>query len=56
MAGEIPTQAMVTRCVKAAIRGAQESGLPPWLSVWLLIIADNTLHLICNGIALAWLV
>lgn len=27
MASEIPTQAMVTRCVKAAIRGAQESGL-----------------------------
>jgi hypothetical protein len=28
---------------------------PPWLAVWLLIIADNTLHLICNGIALRWL-
>lgn len=27
--------------------------VPPWLSVWLLIIADNTIHLICNGIALA---
>lgn len=25
---------------------------PPWLSVWLLIIADNTLHLLCNGLAL----
>jgi hypothetical protein len=25
---------------------------PAWLAVWLLIIADNTLHLICNGIAL----
>ena len=24
---------------------------PPWLSVWLLIITDNTLHLICNGLA-----
>jgi hypothetical protein len=29
--------------------------VPPWLSVWLLIIADNTLHLICNGVALATL-
>lgn len=28
----------------------------PWMAVWLLIIADNTLHLICNGIALRWLV
>lgn len=27
--------------------------VPAWLSVWLLIIADNTIHLICNGIALA---
>ena len=27
--------------------------VPPWLSVWLLIIADNILHLICNGIALS---
>jgi len=26
---------------------------PPWLSVWLLIIADNTLHLLCNGLVLA---
>lgn len=28
---------------------------PPWLSVWLLIIADNILHLICNAAALAFL-
>jgi hypothetical protein len=42
-----------------AFRGAPVTGtgygddVPPWLSVWLLIIADNILHLICNGIALA---
>jgi len=29
--------------------------VPPWLSVWLLIIADNILHVILNGVALAWL-
>lgn len=29
------------------------SDVPPWLAVWLLIIADNTLHLICNGVALS---
>lgn len=28
---------------------------PAWLTVWLLIFADNTLHVICNGIAVAWL-
>lgn len=25
---------------------------PPWLSVWLLIIADNTIHLCCNAFAI----
>lgn len=25
---------------------------PAWLTVWLMIIADNTLHLVCNGLAL----
>lgn len=29
--------------------------VPAWLSVWLLIVADNTLHIILNGIALKWL-
>lgn len=28
---------------------------PPWLAVWLLIIADNTLHLCINYAALRWL-
>ena len=28
---------------------------PAWLAVWLLIIADNTMHLICNAAALRWL-
>ena len=28
---------------------------PPWLAVWLLIIADNTMHLLCNYAALRWL-
>ncbi len=29
---------------------------PVWLAVWLLIIADNTMHVLLNGIALRWLV
>ena len=29
--------------------------VPPWLAVWLLIIADNTLHILCNGLAIAYL-
>lgn len=28
---------------------------PAWLAVWLLIIADNTMHLILNGVALRYL-
>ena len=28
---------------------------PAWLTVWLLIIADNILHVLCNGLALAYL-
>jgi hypothetical protein len=28
---------------------------PPWLAFWLLIIADNTLHLCINYSALRWL-
>lgn len=31
------------------------SDRPPWLAVWLLIIADNTLHVLCNGLALRFL-
>lgn len=31
--------------------GYQEN-VPAWLSVWLLIIADNTIHIICNGLAI----
>jgi hypothetical protein len=27
---------------------------PPWLAVWLLIIADNTLHLCINYAAIRW--
>lgn len=37
----------------------KSTGYPPdrpaWMVVWLLIIADNTLHMICNGLALAYL-
>lgn len=28
---------------------------PPWLAVWLLIIADNTIHLVINAAAVMWL-
>lgn len=29
--------------------------VPPWLSVWLLIAADNIIHVICNALALRYL-
>ena len=28
---------------------------PPWLAVWLLIVADNVLHVLINGAAVTWL-
>ena len=28
---------------------------PPWLSVWLLIIADNIMHVTINGAAILWI-
>lgn len=28
---------------------------PAWMTVWLLIIADNVMHALCNGAALRWL-
>ena len=28
---------------------------PDWLAFWLLIIVDNTMHLLCNYAALTWL-
>jgi hypothetical protein len=31
------------------------SDTPPWLAVWLLIIADNVMHLVINAAALTWL-
>jgi hypothetical protein len=29
--------------------------VPPWLSVWLMIAADNVLHVLINAAAIAWL-
>lgn len=28
---------------------------PPWMAVWLMIIADNTIHLAINAAAVRWL-
>jgi len=28
---------------------------PIWLTLWLLIIIDNTIHLVINGLAIRWL-
>ena len=31
------------------------SDTPPWLAVWLMIVADNTLHVLINAAAIRWL-
>lgn len=38
-----------------ASKTGYRNDMPPWLSVWLLIIADNTIHLAINYTALRWL-
>lgn len=40
--------------VECGVTGYHNSR-PPWMSVWLLIIADNTLHVLCNALALRYL-
>jgi hypothetical protein len=45
---------LFTAGAKVSATGYRDD-VPPWLSVWLLVIADNILHLICNGFALAYL-
>lgn len=32
-----------------------QDDVPAWLSVWLLIAADNIMHVICNALAIAYL-
>ncbi len=32
-----------------------DSGKPPWMSVWLMIVCDNCFHVVCNAVALQWL-
>jgi hypothetical protein len=31
------------------------SDTPPWLAVWLMILADNLIHILINAAALTWL-
>lgn len=40
--------------VECSATGYHESR-PAWLAVWLMIIADNTLHLLINSAAVFWL-
>jgi cytochrome c oxidase subunit IV len=39
-------------CMKHITATGYQDDVPMWLSVWLLIITDNTLHVICNGVAI----
>lgn len=42
-------------CSKTGYVDSDRLGPPAWMAVWLLIIADNTLHLTINYAALRWL-
>lgn len=34
------------------LTGCQVAEKPPWMAVWLMIVADNTIHGLCNWVAL----
>ena len=40
---------------KIAIKQGYPNSSPAWLTVWLMIIADNTLHLTINFIAITFM-
>lgn len=46
-------------CAKLAWVNCKSTGypgdVPPWMSTWLMIIADNIIHVLINGAALRWL-
>ena len=41
--------------LKAVTSTGYADDVPAWLSVWLLIAADNIIHVICNALAIAYL-
>jgi hypothetical protein len=43
-----------TRGEFATLQTGYPIGTPPWLAVWLLIIADSTIHVLLNSIILCW--
>lgn len=50
----------LVRCVRnRSWHSCQATGYDPdrpaWMSVWLMIIADNTMHVICNALAIKYL-
>ena len=53
--GEYPLLCSVNRPWSECSATGYAPDVPPWLSVWLLIIADNVLHVCCNAVALRWL-
>lgn len=40
-----------SECVGTGYHGTT----PPWLATWLMIIVDNTMHVLLNAVALRWL-
>lgn len=40
---------------EAKANAGYPASTPAWLSVWLMIVADNTLHLLINTAAVIWL-
>lgn len=50
--GSFPLWNKVNKPWKECVATGYTPDKPPWLAVWLLIITDNTMHVLCNGLAL----
>lgn len=47
--------ASAIRCWQECSATGYPDGRPAWLAVWLLIIADNIIHVLINAAAIGWL-
>jgi len=40
---------------EASVNGGYAASTPAWMAIWLMIVADNTVHLLINTAAVLWL-
>lgn len=53
--GELPPKPLRNWPWESCVGTGYGPDKQPWMAVWLMIITDNLLHVLCNSIALTWL-